>query len=206
MLSQIGTVVLAPATIAKLNSGARLSPEEELQVRVLPWHAERLLAHVPRLEVVRQIIHDQAIPYDRSGPAHPDRPGSSNEIQLERTAVLGAQMLRVAVDLEALESWGAHRHAALTTMGRRLGSYDPTLLKALLASVEPEVGEANALPMLTLMVQELKPGMTIARDVTDSAGRLLVGRGYKVTESLMERIRNWKEATAVREPIYVSSE
>jgi hypothetical protein len=91
-------------------------------------------------------------------------------------------------------------------MGRPLGSYDPTLLKALLASVEPEAGEANALPMLTLMLQELKPGMTIARDVTDSAWRLLVGRGYKVTESLMERIRNWKEGTAVREPIYVSSE
>jgi CheY-like chemotaxis protein len=206
MLSQIGTVVLAPSTLAKLNSGTRLTPEEELQVRVIPWHAERLLAHVPRLEVVRQIIHDQAVPYERCEPAHPEGSRSGNESELVRTAATGAQILRVAVDLEALESGGAHRHAALTTMGRRLGSYDPTLLKALLASVELEIGDADALPLLTLMVNELKPGMTIARDVTDSAGRLLVGRGYKVTESLMERIRNWKMGSAVREPIYVSSE
>jgi response regulator RpfG family c-di-GMP phosphodiesterase len=207
MLSQIGTVVLAPATLAKLNTGALLRPEEELQVRVLPWHAERLLAHVPRLEPVRQIIHDQAIPYERSESAHAlEDARSGKELQLQRTTATGAQMLRVAVDLEALESRGARRHAALSTMGRRLGSYDPTLIKALLTGLEPETDETGALPVLTLMLDELRPGMTIARDVTDSAGRLLVGRGYKVTESLMERIRNWKDGTAVSEPIYVSSE
>ena len=52
MLSQIGTVVLAPETLSKLNTGVPLNPEEQLQVRVLPWHAERLLAQIPRLEVV----------------------------------------------------------------------------------------------------------------------------------------------------------
>jgi hypothetical protein len=42
--------------------------------------------------------------------------------------------------------------------------------------------------------------------VTDSAGRLLVGRGYQVTESLIERIRNWRETTVVSEPIYVRAD
>ena len=47
MLSQIGTVVLAPETVSKLNVGSPLSAEEQLQVHVLPWHAESLLAQNP---------------------------------------------------------------------------------------------------------------------------------------------------------------
>jgi hypothetical protein len=200
MVSQIGTVVLAPETISKLNGGSPLTAKEELQVRVLPWHAERLLEKIPRLEVVRQIIHDQAAPYEetRSRPAGSATPGA----QVAISAQAGAQMLRLAVDLEALEARGLDRRAALSTLGRRKGSYDPALLDALLQTAEPGDGGPG---VVALLAGELRAGMTIVYDVTDSAGRLLVGHGYEVTESLMERIRNWKAGTVIREPIYVCS-
>jgi CheY-like chemotaxis protein len=190
MVSQIGTVVLAPGTLHKLNTGSLLSAEEELQVRVLPWHAERLLEQIPRLEVVRQIIHDQTTPYDQADQG------------LEAMATMGAQMLRLAVDLEAIDAGGIRRRAALRTLGRRHGAYDPALLSALVEKLEAEGDESEAVP---LMAHELRPGMTIVSDVTDGAGRLLVGRGYQVTESLIARIRHWKAATVISEPIYVSS-
>jgi hypothetical protein len=57
--------------------------------------------------------------------------------------------------------------------------------------------------IVALMAKELRPGMTIVYDVVDSSGRLLVGHGYEVTESLIERIRNWKAGAVIREPIYV---
>ena len=114
----------------------------------------------------------------------------------------GAEMLRIAVDLETLEAGGIHRRVALGVLARRTGTYDPHLLDALLQMAEPETIEPDVLQLLS---SELKAGMTVVRDVTDSAGRLLVGRGYQVTGSLIERIRNWKAATLISEPIYVSA-
>jgi response regulator RpfG family c-di-GMP phosphodiesterase len=204
MVSQLGTVVLAPETLSKLNSGAPLSAEEELQVRVLPWHAERLLVHIPRLEVVRQIIRDQSIAYDHSAltdATDPDR--AAAQAQFSRLAAPGAQMLRIAVDLEGLEARGTDRAGALSILGRRQGSYSPVLLGALSATAGPA---SNGPGLSLLMANELCPGMTIMSDITDSSGRLLVGRGYRVTESLLERIRNWNSATFINEPIYVTIE
>jgi response regulator RpfG family c-di-GMP phosphodiesterase len=198
MVSQIGTVVLAPETLYKLNSGLALTAQEELQVRVLPWHAQSLIENIPRLEIVRQIIRDQVVPYEGTAlarGAEPDDPDAES-------AEVGAQMLRVAVDLEALEVKGLARRVALETLKRRTGSYDPDFIDVLLAAAEPGEGGQNVLPM---NADDLCEGMTIVQDVTDNAGRLLVGRGYEVTSSLIERIHNWKTASGVAEPIYVRS-
>jgi hypothetical protein len=203
MVSQLGTVVLAPETLLKLNAGSSLSPEEELQVRVIPWHAEKLLEQIPRLEVVRQIVRDQATPYERSMAAHENPADSSpTQLGLEAKAAMGAQMLRLAVDLEALEAGGANRAAALTILRRRQGAYSPELLDVLSATVKPQDGQGGS----PVMADDLRPGMTIVSDVTDGCGRLLVGRGYQVTESLLHRIRNWSAESEIGEPIYVVSE
>ncbi len=205
MLSQIGTVVLAPETVSKLNVGSPLSPEEQLQVNVLPRHAESLLAPIPRLEDVRNMIHDQTIPYEQqyrqSNQTTGDHSGAGPEVRTN--VATGAQMLRIAVDLEALEAGGIHRRVALGALERRKGAYDPYLLNALLQTAEPESSDPDVLQLLS---SELKAGMTVVRDVTDSAGRLLVGRGYQVTESLIERIRNCRATTVISEPIYVNAD
>jgi CheY-like chemotaxis protein len=188
MLSQIGTVVLTPATLSKLNSGTPLSPDEELQVRALPVHAERLLEKIPRLEVVREIIANQSLPY------------SKTERSSGTTAALGSQMLRLVVDLESLEAGGLLRRTALTTLGGREGSYDPALLAALADKLGPD---DEAPQVLALSASQLRPGLTIVTDVLDSEGRLLAGRGYVVTESFIARVGHLKGTTTVREPIYV---
>jgi response regulator RpfG family c-di-GMP phosphodiesterase len=202
MLSQIGTVVLAPETVSKLNAGLPLSPEERSQVDLLPRHAESLLASIPRLDDVRAMIRDQTVPYSQQvRQAHKATDHVLGAAPEAGTNIaIGAQMLRTAVDLEALEASGIHRRVALGVLERRRGSYDPDLLAALLERAEPETSEPDVLQLLS---SELEAGMTVARDVTDSAGRLLVGHGYQVTESLIHRIRNWRETTMVSEPIYV---
>ncbi len=204
MLCQIGTVVLAPETVAKLDAGSPLTPEEEALVDVLPRRAESLLAPIPRLDDVRQMIRDQMVPFEeqsRPSPSGRDKlwgaaPGAGTNV------ATGAGMLRIAVDLEALEAGGIHRRVALGVLGRRKGAYDPVLLDALLQMAGPEAAEPDVLQLLS---SELEAGMTVVRDVTDSSGRLLVGRGYQVTASLIERVRNWSATTVISEPIYVSA-
>ncbi len=210
MLSQIGSVVLAPETVAKLNVGSPLDAEEQLQVHVLPWQAENLLAQIPRLEDVRRIIHDQCVAYEDCRPVlrlsegGPDgrAAGPDGSTAGGADVVTGAQMLRIAVDLETLEAGGIKRRVALGVLAHRQGAYDPSLLDALLGTAGPENGDVGA---LQLLASELKPGMTLVRDVTDPSGRLLVGRGYQVSESLIERLRNLRATTTISEPIYVSA-
>jgi hypothetical protein len=167
------------------------------------------LGPIPRLEDVRKMIHDQTLPYGQQDRHEYQATGyylgaepEANTPGAKTTVATGAQMLRIAVDLEALEASGIHRRVALGVLERRKGAYDPYLLGALLKTAEPETSDPD---VLQLLASELEPGMTVVRDVTDSAGRLLVGRGYQVTESLIERIRNWRTTTLVSEPIYVSS-
>ena len=90
---------------------------------------------------------------------------------------------------------------ALGALARRKGAYDPLLLEALMQTGGPEDSDPD---VIQLLARELKAGMTVVRDVTDSAGRLLVGRGYQVNESLIERIRNLRATTVISEPIYVT--
>ena len=207
MLSQIGSVVLAPEAVSKLNVGSPLSAEEQLQVNDLPGHAENLLAQIPRLEDVRRIIHDQTIPFEGC-PRVPHAPGghadgghADGQPDEGADVVTGAQMLRIAVDLEALEAGGIKRRVALGALARRKGAYDPSLLEALMQTGGLEDSDPD---VIQLLARELKAGMTVVRDVTDSAGRLLVGRGYQVNESLIERIRNLRATTVISEPIYVT--
>jgi response regulator RpfG family c-di-GMP phosphodiesterase len=191
MLSQVGAVVLAPGTVQKLNAGLALTAEEARQMEMLPSHAEDLLKAIPRLEGVREMIRDQAVAYSKATSRGAPQAGSG---------VSGAQMLRLAVGLEALEAAGLQRLDALRTLGSKEGSYDPSLIAALEARTKPVYDEPG---VRAITAQQLRPGMTIARDVTDRAGRMLVGRGYEVTESLIQRIRNWGTGAEIEEPILV---
>lgn len=199
MVSQIGCVVLAPDTLHKLNSGLHLSPTEELQVRAVPQHTDRLLEHIPRLEAVREILKRQSVAFHKLAGRPP---GNGTAADPEATIAIGAQMLRLATDLEALEASGLDRGSALDVLQGRVGTYNPELVKALLSTQEHEEGAPG---ILALQATELGVGMTIARDVRDMSGRLLVGKGYEVTFSLIERFRNWGTSAGIKEPIFVLS-
>ena len=82
-----------------------------------------------------------------------------------------------------------------------MGRYDPALLDLLDAEAAGEEGEPAVRPV---GVDELQAGQTIVEDVLDVDGRLIIGRGYAVTESLVERLSSWR-GPAIREPIFVGA-
>lgn len=182
-LSQIGAVVLPQRVVEKLYDGCELGPDEEDLVATLPLVAERVLSEIPRLDLVREIIRLQGADFA------PDVP-------------IGARVLRVALDLDALEAGGMSRANALQVLRSRQGAYDPALLTAMEGL--PGVG-GGSIELLAVPLKQLRPGMVIARDITDPSGRLLVGRGYVVTPSMIERVRNWERSVGLRGEIFVSA-
>lgn len=188
-LFQVGSVVIPHATLERLHSGAPLSPAEEAQLGEIPGIAARLVANIPRLNDVMDIITRQALPFAQIARS------PSGDI------TKAAAVLRLAADLDYLEAGGLGRRDALAVLAARRGTYDPDLLSKLAADAS---GEHRPAEIRAIELYRLAPGMILAADVRDVSGRLLVGKGHEVNESLIELLRNRSDTSSVVEPIHVT--
>ena len=185
MLADIGAVTLPDSTAEKLSRGEPLSDAEQEMADRVPAVTERILANIPRLDGVQQILADYGRPFDSS--------------QAGALLPVGAKMLRIAVDFDELESRGMEAGGVLDTLASRDGRYDPEMLEAFGRVVR---APARTRPVSKLAIDALRVGMIVAEDVRAPAGRLHVSRGHVVTEELLERLRNFPP-DQVSEPILV---
>ncbi len=192
MLSQLATITLPNETAEKLYYGTPLSAEEQRMVERAPDISEQLLGHIPRLEIVRAILAARTEPY--RGQAGADVSAE------QKTIRRGAELLRVANDFDTLEAQGMASAKALDTLKGRADQYNPDVLAAL----QEVCGSQRSDECIReISLAALKPGMVFASDVKLTTGTLFVARGYEVTESFLERIRNFR-AGSVKEPFRVS--
>jgi response regulator RpfG family c-di-GMP phosphodiesterase len=191
-LSQIGTVALPPPVVAKLHDGLSLNPDEQELVDDLPVIADAVLARIPRLDTVRQVIRLARANFG-DGSGGPSGPGG--------WVPIGARLLRVALDLDTLEAGGLSRAAAIEVLSARQWDYDPRAVRALahLSGADGNSGVA------AVSSTDVRPGAVVARDLFDPAGRLLVGRGHTVTPTLLEHMSSWRRTTGIVEPVYVKA-
>jgi len=190
MLSQLGTITLPNETNEKLYYGTALTPAEQVMVERSPDVTEQLLGHIPRLESVREILSAQAQPYRKH-----DGELTASQRLIQR----GAQLLKMAVALDTLEAQGVSGQLALETLKGRAEQYDPEVLTA---ACEIGGGQTGGETIREVSLAALKPGMVFASDVKLTTGTLFVARGYEVTESLLERLKNFR-AGSVQEPVKV---
>jgi response regulator RpfG family c-di-GMP phosphodiesterase len=191
MLSQLGTITLPSETVEKLYYGQPLTPEEQKMVARAPVVTEQLVRNIPRLELVAEILAAHVKPRKRA------------EAELEhprtRQVDLGAQLLRAALDFDALDSQGNSTSLALDTMRGRLERYEARVLDAL---AEVRGGQGPRLGIREVFLSVLCVGMVFVDDVKNVNGTLLVARGFEVTQGFLERARNLRPGT-VKEPLRV---
>jgi len=192
MLAQIGWVTLPAETTSKLYHGVALSASEQAIVDNLPILTEQLLANIPRLEPVREILHYRDKHYDGQGPPHDKTCGDA--------IPWGARALKAVSDFDVLESQGYSVEVAVDTMRARTGWYDPAMVEdiARLQSDKPRDATVMKLPL-----HAVGPGMVFAEDVKTRSGLLLIARGQEVTPSLVERIKNLTLNSTITDPVLV---
>jgi CheY-like chemotaxis protein len=190
MLSQLSSITLPNETVEKLYYGSPLTQAEQGMIERAPNVTEQLLGHIPRLEVVRQILAGY-----RDGFRKADA-----ELSGERRVVRrGAQLLKAAIEIDTLEGQGLSGSRAQAALKAQADYYDPAVLEAALAVC----GGASTDEMVhEVSLAALKPGMVFATDVKLTNGTLFVARGYEVTESFLARIKNFR-AGSVKEPVRV---
>lgn len=177
LLSQVGCVTLPADTMDKVERGASLTIEEAALAGRLPSVAESLIAGIPRLETVREILRYQDTHIDGTFSPHPRREGDA--------IPLGARILKASVDFDVLETQKIGFEAALALMEGR-GWYDQAVLRAARETWKSEdvPSDEGNIPLSAVAV-----GMVFAADLLAPDGMLLAARGQEVTAALADRVR-----------------
>lgn len=182
MLAQLGTVSLPQQVAEQLHRGDELAADQQELVDRLPDQAVAILADIPRLGEVRDIIRLQRQRFDGRGPVVPGRQGHDIPI--------GSRILAVATAYDMLDARGVPASEAMAALRADAGRYDHAVLHAMESSL---AHSGDNRPISTLAVTDLAVGMVLATDVKSADGVVLCGQGQEVTVGVLDRLSTWRD-------------
>ena len=188
LLSQIGCITLPPSLLEKIYAGARLDAKELETFASHPRLAQSLVAHIPRLEGVAQIIGGQNKSIREMIAAN-----------MGEAAMQGAQILHAAIDFDRWTLRGEPPAAAIMEMSGERRFYDPAMVHAL----EGMAVDGPALVVRTVKLDEIIIGMVTNDDVRTKDGLLLLAKGQEITSSALAYLRSFKKSVGLVEPLLV---
>jgi response regulator RpfG family c-di-GMP phosphodiesterase len=194
MLSQIGCITLPQETAMKWHTGEDLTAMEQAMVAKLPEMTRNVLAAIPRLEPVMEILLYQGKNYDGTGS--PADKKKKDEIPV------GSRILKLAIRVEDLQARGATPGMILDDLNAHRKDYDPQILKVYGTVAARNSGKET---VRGVTLQELRTGMIFTENVKSSSGLLLVAKGQACTVSLLERIHNYEATVGLKLPMWVEN-
>jgi DNA-binding response OmpR family regulator len=184
-LCLLGCLSLPEEVFEKGYGGQNLTPEEDQMFRAHPESAARLLSNIPRLEAVAEMIRRQQRPEEE--PCVPEE------------ARKGSQMLHLALQLDRRVYIGTAFGSALD-QSRSSGRFDSRMLVALDSYSPPQADYV----VRRLPTRELRAAMILEEDVSSTDGKfLLFKKGTVLTETWIERLRNFAKTPGIQELAYV---
>ncbi len=191
MLSHIGCITVPDQVLTKVFDGLDLEDKELQMYQRHPEIGAALIAQIPRLQAVAEVIAYQEKHFDGQGLPKDDKKAHA--------IPFGARILKAAFDFDCLESRGKNKPEAAEIMRTRSGWYDPDVLGAIDAISRTETTYTRK----SVAVRDLHPGMILDENVVNSNGLTLISKGQEITETLLCRLLNIATRHAIREPIAV---
>jgi CheY-like chemotaxis protein len=162
-----------------------VSAEEEAMFQAHPETAARLLANIPRLSPVAEMVRMQLRP-DADANA-------SDEVGF------GARLLFLVVELDRRMYRGISFTTALEQLKEGPGGFDPAMLRA----VEAYRPAAPGFHSRTLPIRQLFAGMILEEDVASESGVMILRKGTVLNDTWIERLGNFARAQGVKQSIQV---
>jgi CheY-like chemotaxis protein len=185
-LCLIGCISLPVDVFERAYAGETLSADEEQMFRAHPETGARLLANIPRLENVAEMIRQQ----QTAGNAAP-----------ANISQRGACMLRIALEIGRRRLKAASYKAALGQVRAVLHGLPEEMLLALEDYAPPKA----SFDVKRLQVHELRALMILEEDVLTKDGNFMIAlKGTTLNATLIERICNFVKTRGIRQqPIQV---
>lgn len=180
MLSHIGCVSLPPALLDKIRAGKELTGEERRLFESHPKIGAGLLAHIPRMGLVAEIIGRQHARFDEHPP-------------------FGARVLKVVLDYDLLSNRGLPAAAIFARMSGARGLYDPAVLQAFETTIPVDAGYVRR----RVSMRELKENMVLEEDIVSTDGMLLLAKDSELNETVIYRLIESTKSFDIVEPVSV---
>jgi len=194
ILSQIGCVTVPDGIIEKVYRDTEATAAESAAYRQHAKISSDLIAKIPRLEKVAEILLYQEKYFDGSGFPEDD--------VKEEGIPMGARILKVLVDYDQLTQSDMAPEDAVREMVERKGLYDEAVLAALGETVKPQPGRRKY-TIVKVGISELNEQMWLEGDVVSTAGVVIGANRQRVSRTLIAMLRNYAANNEISEPISV---
>lgn len=194
MLLFIGQVSIPPEVISKMRDGKPLSDAERRVVQRAPEAGRNLIANIPRLSQVAEIVYLHDRGYDGSG--FPSSGPLGSEIPFD------ARLLKILKDLVETAQGRALSHDVFAKMERQHAKYDPDLLHKARLHLEEYVPEIPP-EEIEVSIAALKPGLLLTSDIRTDAGHLILAAGTRLSEVQVERLRSLRQIHSFADKVKV---
>lgn len=184
----IGYISIPQTIQEKIYKNISLDKTETELVNKTPQIAYDLIKRIPRFEPIAEMILNQNKPYHQY------------KNTVETPVSIGSQILKLAIDLDALITSGmSPDEIKLKMINDAEHNYNPHLTVTLLDYFV----DIDYYEHLALTVSELQVGMVLDQDVFSSAGALLLVKGQEITDTVLPRIINFQHYVGVLQPILI---
>lgn len=191
MLSQLGTLILPPGTIDTLFSKDDLSPEQEQMFEMHPVIAQSLIAKLPRLTSIAEMIGYQLKGFDGSGTPRDALKGEK--------IPLGGRVLKIALDYDLALQREDNPQKAFLRLEENAHLYDPELIYYL----EGMLGVEARYEIKTVPIAELHPEMVLHQDVISKQGAMLLRKSTELDKDKIDRIVMFSKKVGIDDELTV---
>ncbi|MFT3780839.1 MAG: response regulator [Nibricoccus sp.] len=198
LLAEIGIVTLPSVVREKIKTNQDLAPKERQLAERVPEFSSRLLASIPRLDGVAQAVLYQNKNFDGSGFPH-------ENISCEGIP-LAARVLRVATEVVKMHNKSALISDIVQALKAGPERYDPTVVRAISASFagfNPKASGGSG--MRSVSLAELAAGDVLLSNVATADGSVVVCVGTTLSDTQLQRLRNFALLHPIAEPITVDT-
>lgn len=191
LLSQIGCVTVPVELVGRYAGGEALSDEELAEFSAQADVGADLLMTIPRMENVAESIRYQGKNFDGTGFPADNVKGED--------IPLGARLLKIVIDFDALESSGLAQDQALGRLKQHSAKYDPAILEAF----EKIILQGPTLIAAPVQIAKLTDSMVLAEDVMTADNILLIAKGQETTLSARRHLQNYKAKGLIGDSVQV---
>lgn len=193
MLSQIGCITVPEDILKKISHGKQLSEKELRLYNQHPHVGYDLVARIPRMGDVAQIIAHQNVRFA-------DEKIHRSYLENSVSNWLSTRIVKLVIDYDKLLDFGNTPHEACRQLVEREGWYDPSLIEVLCSLINQKVEEHIS---IETDVAHLKPGMIFDEPLYSIDGNPFIERGQEITFSLILRLNNFVEAGIITDKFQV---
>ncbi|MFA4924769.1 MAG: HD domain-containing phosphohydrolase [Ignavibacteriaceae bacterium] len=192
LLSKIGCVAIPSDILEKRLNGETLTTEEENLYLSHPRIGKALLANIPRLENISNIISYQLMPFNAQTK-------TQGKIQTDEIPI-ESRILKVLDDYDFFLQTGLDEKTALLKMKEKSGEYDTNILVALDAEI---AGIYSGLRIVTIAIENIEAGMVLAEAIKDKAGNTLISKGSEISLVLKARLESYMKMNNVEKKVKI---